>query len=306
MQSRKISKKMKSIATYIILASFFLLAMATALAQQDPNYTFYRYNMNLVNPAYAGAVEGAELGMNIRSQWSGVMGAPETQSLFFSTPVGRDLGLGISVINDKTFIEKQTSIALDVSYHLTLGFDTNLYLGVKVGANSYNANTEGLTTFGIGSDPSLNDIDGGFSPNIGAGAYLKGKDYFVSLSVPRILTPDRLEQDNGAAKLGTDRVHMYLAAGYDLRIGGEVTFKPSAMVRYVDNAPLSVDITAAFSLNERFEIGAAYRLDEGIGGLIILNATPKIDIGYAYESPFESPVTNISNGTHEVFMKLRL
>ena len=295
---------MKLIKT--ILCATVLMASVTAVAQQDPNYTFYRYNMNLVNPAYAGAHEGAELGINIRSQWAGVLGAPETQSAFFGTGVGKNLGLGVSIINDKTFIEKQTSIALDVSYHITLDFETNLYLGVKVGANSYNANTAGLTTFGIGSDPSLTNIDGGFSPNIGAGAYLKGHDYFVSLSVPKILTPDRLEQDSGTARLGTDKVHMYLAAGYDFRIGREVVFKPSAMARYVNGAPLSIDLTAAFSFNERFEIGAAYRLEEGIGGLIIFNASSKLDIGYAYESPINSPVANISNGTHEIYMKLKL
>ncbi len=289
-----------------ILCATVLMASVSVVAQQDPNHTFYRYSMNLVNPAYAGAHEGAELGVNVRSQWAGVDGAPETQTAFFGTGVGRNLGLGVSIINDKTFIEKQTSISLDVSYHITLDFETNLYFGVKVGANSYNANTEGLTTFGIGSDPSLTNINGGFTPNVGAGAYLRGKDYFVSLSVPRILSPDRLEQGDGIARLGTDRVHMYLAAGYDFRIGREVVFKPSAMARYVDGAPMSVDLTAAFSFSERFEIGAAYRLKEGIGGLVIFNATPKLDVGYAYESPFESPVANISNGTHEVYMKLRL
>lgn len=288
-----------------IIFAIILITSISVVAQQDPNYTLYRYNMNLVNPAYAGAHEGAELGVNVRSQWANVEGAPETQSLFFGTGVGKKLGLGVSVINDRTFIEDQTSLAIDVSYYITLNTNIDLYFGVKVGANSYSANTGGLLTFGISEDPSLTNLDGGFSPNVGAGVYLKAENYFVSFSVPKILSPDRLEQNNGLARLGTDKVHMYLAMGYDLKISESVVFKPSTMARYVDSAPLSIDLTAAFQFYERFEPGIAYRLDEGISGFAIFNAANWIDIGYAYESAFDKQIESISNGTHEIFLKIK-
>jgi len=231
-----------------------MVTVAT-LAQQDPNYTLYRYNMNLVNPAYAGAHEGSELGLNFRSQWAGVDGAPETQSIFFGAPVGRNLGLGVSIINDRTFIENQTSIAIDVSYRLKVDVETFLYFGIKAGANSYNVNTSGLVTFGLGADPSLNNLDGGFTPNIGAGAYLKGNRYFVSLSMPRLLSSDRLENINGTAQLGRNRLHMYASAGYDIKVSDGFEIKPSALLRYVNAAPISIDLTTGLEFNQRFEIG---------------------------------------------------
>ncbi len=76
--------------------------MGRLSAQQDQKYTFYRFNMNLINPAFAGADGTTDFGINIRSQWAGVQG----------------------------------------------GFTSN------------DANTEGLTTYGIQSDPSLMNIDG--------------------------------------------------------------------------------------------------------------------------------------------------
>ena len=127
----------------ITMLLIFLMAIELS-AQQDPNYTLYVYNMNLINPAYAGANNSTDLGVNIRSQWSNVKGAPETQSFIFGTPIGNNLGVGLSIISDKTFIEKQTSIAADFSYHLKLSDNHNLYFGLKAGFNSYNANTEGL------------------------------------------------------------------------------------------------------------------------------------------------------------------
>lgn len=288
-----------------LICAIVLLTTANVMAQQDPNYTFYRYNMNLINPAYAGAHEGSELGVNIRSQWSNVKGAPETQSVFFSTGMGKNLGFGVSIINDKTFIENQTSLMLDFSYKLKLSEETNLFLGVKAGANSYNVNTEGLNTFGIGSDPSLMNLDGGFLPNVGAGAYLKGKDYFLAFSVPRILTSDRLEQSGGLAKLGENKIHMYLTGGYDIAMSDNIVFKPSVLLRYVDSAPISLDLTGAFSFNERFELAAAYRLDEGVSGYLIFEATKQFHLGYAYEVANENPVASISNGSHEIYMKIK-
>lgn len=302
----------------IICASVLMAGVAT-FAQQDPNRTFYRYNMNLVNPAFAGSASSdsdsykdrtyeanPELGINFRSQWSGVDGAPETQSAFFSTGLGKNIGLGVSIVNDRTFIEQQTAITIDFSYRLKVTDKTDLFLGIKAGANSYNANTAGLTTFGLSQDPSLLNIEGRFNPSIGAGALLKGEAFFLAFSIPNITSTERLEQNDGEIRLGDSRTHMYLSGGYDIPLGSKVTFKPAAMMRYVEAAPLSIDLTAALNFNQKVELGASYRLNEGIAGLFIFNAADWIDIGYAYEAPFDSPVVAASNGTHEVFMKFKM
>ena len=295
---------MKSIYRIVVLAVLF--AGIKAEAQQDPNYSFYGYNMNLINPSFAGTAEKTNIGLNMRSQWAGVKGAPQTQSLFFGTPVGSKVGLGLSIINDKTFIESQTSIAVDFSYKLQLNDKLNLYLGIKAGFNSYDVNTNGLISYGIGEDASLMNLDGGFSPNVGLGAHLKHENYFVSFSIPKLLTPDRLEENNGTVSLGTDKRHMYFSGGYIIKLQGEMALKPMVLVRYVDASPLSIDLTTIWTLSSIFDIGAAYRLNEGISGLFIFKVSPNFQIGYAYESSFEDSVRNLDNGTHEVMMNFKL
>lgn len=291
---------------YIYFLVLLFLLVGSAKAQQDPSYIFYRYNMNFVNPAYAGAEDRTEFGMNVRSQWSGVAGAPETQSFLASTFLGNNVGLGVSVVNDKTFIETQTSIAIDFSYKVQWDNYTNIYFGLKASGNSYNANTSGLTTFGIQADPSLMDIDGGITPNIGAGVYLQGRKLSVSLSVPKILKPNRLEQDGGLARLGRNRMHMYLMGTYDIELSDKLILKPSSMVRYIESAPLSIDLTAALNYKELLEFGAAYRLNEGFSGFFLFNLANSFDVGYAYEVPLQSALNNTNNGTHELFLKLKL
>ncbi|WP_158306088.1 type IX secretion system membrane protein PorP/SprF [Maribacter sp. HTCC2170] len=286
---------------------FFLILSMTVVnlsAQQDPNYTFYRYNMNLINPAFAGASETTNLSLNVRSQWAGIQGAPETQSLVFGTAVGKNVGVGLSVVNDKTFVESQTSFCMDFSYKLKLNESNNLYFGLKGGFTSYDVNTEGLVTYGIGQDMSLMNIDGRFNPNVGVGVYLKNEKYFVSLSVPKMLTPDRLEQNDGLARLGVDKTHVYLAGGYDFSLSENVIFKPTALLRYVDASPISLDLTGLVEFNNRIDLGAAYRLNESISGIFIFK-TGWLDIGYAYEVATENPIKNSDNGTHEILMHLQ-
>lgn len=289
-----------------IIALLTLVSVFRLSAQQDPNYTLYIYNMNLINPAYAGSNETTDVGINIRSQWSNVKGAPETQSFIFGTPTGKNIGIGLSVISDKTFIEKQTSVAADFSYRLKLSENHELFLGLKASFNSYNANTEGLVTYGIAQDPSLMNLNGRFNPNFGAGAYLKHEDYFLSLSLPKILTNDRLEQEDGIARTGSDRQHLYLAGGYNFQLSENLLLKPSVLFRYVDASPLSVDLTTLLEFNRNFDIGAAYRIDESLSGLLVFKVSKGINIGYAYESTLQNSIRYIENGTHEIMLNFKL
>ncbi|MBU2903003.1 PorP/SprF family type IX secretion system membrane protein [Maribacter dokdonensis] len=291
---------------YKIIMLLVILITTELSAQQDPNYTLYVYNMNLINPAYAGANNSTDLGVNIRSQWSNVKGAPETQSFIFGTPVGSNLGVGLSVISDKTFIEKQTSIAADFSYHLKLSQNHDLYFGVKAGFNSYNANTDGLVTYGIQQDPNLMNLNGKLNPNFGAGLYFSHQNYFLTFSMPKLLSNDRLEEENGTAKAGSDKQHVYLGGGYHIPLNTNMVLKPSVLMRYVNASPLSVDITAMLEFSEYFNLGAAYRIDESASGLAVFKVTNALKIGYAYEISTQSEVRYMDNGTHEIMLKLNL
>ena len=290
----------------LFLAVILGVAFNTAIAQQDPNYSFYRYNMNLYNPAYAGSGEGADLVLGLRSQWAGVEGAPESQSAIFGMPVGSKVGLGVSILNDKTFIETQTWLAVDFSYHIQLDDDNLLYFGLKASANSYDANTQGLLTYGVGQDGTLLDYESRFTPNVGAGVYLKNERYFVSLSAPKILSPERLQEREGNAYLGVDRMHAYLAGGYDFDLGNNMILQAMAMMRYVDASPLSYEATGIFDFGSRFKLGASYRYDESLGGLFLFEVGQGFNLGYAYETAIQNEVNNLDNGTHELFMRFAL
>jgi type IX secretion system PorP/SprF family membrane protein len=296
--------KMKTMKFYkntlLIVA---ILLFGSVYAQQEPNYSLYRYMMNVINPAYAGADGNTSLTSNFRSQWISVQGAPETQSFFYTQPIGDKIGIGISLVSDQVFIESQTSINIDFSYRLQISEATNLFLGLKAGGGTYDIERNNLADLGFQSDPALNNLDTGFRPNFGAGAYLKHDKYFVSLSLPSILSSERIDESEGRVTQATEEAHVYLSGGYNFAISENTEFRPSAMLRYVSGTPLSADITAAFRFYDRFEFGAAYRTDEAFAGLMMINLADWMDVGYAYESSTRDEISNLSNGTHEVFIK---
>ncbi|MCM4163043.1 MULTISPECIES: type IX secretion system membrane protein PorP/SprF [unclassified Arenibacter] len=291
---------------YKHLFILFFLAYSTIQAQQDPNSIFYRYNMNIYNPAFVGSSESSDITLGIRSQWAGIEGAPESQSAIFSSPLGKNTGLGLSILNDKTFIENQTWVAVDFSYHIQLNDSYKLFFGLKASANSYSANTSGLITYGIGQDGSLTDYESRFMPNIGAGLFLQHQDYFLSFSIPKLLTPERLQEKNGNAYLGESKIHMYLSGGFDLGLGISSKLQNSVMLRYVNAAPVSVEITSILDFGYKFNLGASYRYDESISGLFLFKVSDKFNLGYAYEVTTDKVFNRNNVSSHELFMRLSI
>ena len=124
----------------IFLAFGFLLFYTESNAQQDPQYTQYMYNMNVVNPAYAGSRGTLSLGLLGRTQWTGVDGAPNTFTFDAHAPLGRRVGMGLSVIADEIGPAKEQNIYVDFSYTITTSDVGKLAFGLKGGVTLLDVN----------------------------------------------------------------------------------------------------------------------------------------------------------------------
>ena len=287
------------------LLGLLLLTSSSLLAQQESMITFYKNHLNLVNPAYIGADKMTSLQSSIRNQWSGIKDAPSTQAVSFMTTLRDEkFSLGVSFIHDQVFIEKQSFIAIDFAYDLQLNDKLNLLMGIKAGGNNYEVNTQGLQTYNVNIDPSLTPISR-FNPNIGAGFYLKHDKYFVSLSVPKMLNTDRAKNEDGFATVATDRAHFYFSTGYSFTLNENLDLLPLTMVRYVNGAPVSVDLTLTTIFNKNFQLGATYRTDKSLAGMVQFKIRPKMNVGYAYEYSSRSLLGKV-NGSNELFIQFKL
>ncbi|MCH1433175.1 MAG: type IX secretion system membrane protein PorP/SprF [Flavobacteriaceae bacterium] len=288
---------MKRLLLYIGLA----LVPLISFSQQESYYTLYRFNMNVINPAYAGALGKNVFAFTSRRQWSSMEDAPSTLAFSYSSERENNVGLGLSVVSDKVFIEQQTFAYADFSYKLDME-STQLYLGLKAGGNFYSADPRQLSTYSTSSDPAQQQLSR-FNPNVGAGAYLRGELFWASFSIPRLFNVKR-ESDN-LAVTAKDRVHSYLGGGADFAVGSGLLLKPSVLFRKVKGLPVTTDITGMVSWQNQLDLGVSYRTSSAFAFLAVVSLGG-FDIGYAYETPTDSSLSQLNLKTHEIVLRINL
>lgn len=287
---------MKKLFLLTLITSILCVDFATA--QQDPQYTQYMYNQNVVNPAYAGLKEGLALNLLYRNQWSALDGAPETFTFNAHAPVGERTGLGISIIRDELGPVKETNAYVDFSYTIPVSTNYQLAFGIKAGATFHDI---GLTTLELQdpNDPFFSQNVSQTTPNIGAGLFLYSENFYVGASVPNILTS--LHLDESGLQFGSETSHYFVTSGYVFQTTENIKLKPSVLVKSAFDAPVSFDVNLNALFLEKFELGVSYRLDDSFSGIVGFQATPDLRIGYAYDAVV-SDINNVAPSSHEIIL----
>lgn len=288
----------------LVVLSFIccLLWVDQANAQQDPQYTQYMYNMNVVNPAYAGLKEGLAINLLYRNQWSSLEGAPETFTLAAHSPIGEKIGLGLSIIRDELGPVRETNAYADFSYTIPVSATFQLALGLKAGATFHEV---GLTTLELQDpgDPFFSENVNRTYPNIGTGAFLYSDRFYVGVSMPNLLSSVHLDQTD--LRFGSETNHYFVTSGYVFEPTENLKLKPSVMVKSSFEAPVSFDVNLNALFLEKFELGVSYRLDDSFSGIVGFQATPDFRIGYAYDA-VTSEINNVAPASHEIVLSYNL
>ena len=298
---------------YIVSLILIFTTMGGLLAQQDAQFTQYMYNTMSVNPAYAGSRGQLSMAGLYRSQWVGLEGAPKTFTLNLHSPVRNSkLGYGVSIINDnigdgvvqETYLDGVLSYTIDVSREGKLSF------GLNFGGSLLNLDFAGLNNFD--DEPILGDnIDNRFSPNFGLGVYYHTNKFYLGVSAPRLIQTDYFDNSqrdpNSVQFLSTQKINFYLITGVVLDLNSQLKFKPALLTKVVGGAPLQVDLSASFLLNEKFSFGAAYRWDAAFSALIGFQLSDQLMLGLAYDKETtDLGSTRFNDGSFEIFLRFEL
>ena len=293
---------------FIITVVFLTISVWGVKAQQDAQYTQYMYNTLAVNPAYAGSRGVLSINALHRSQWVGLDGAPVTQTLNVNTPISKRVGLGVSVVNDRigNGTNQDTYFDAVLSYTIPTSRTGKLSFGIKGGGHDLNIDFNQLQNYNNeASTVGLNNIDKKFSPNFGAGIYYHTDAFYAGLSVPNFLKTEHF--DNSTSTIAQERMNIYLITGYVFDINPDLKFKPAALIKAVSGAPLQVDLSANFLINNKFTLGAAYRWDAAVSALAGFQITDELLLGLAYDrETTELGSTAFNDGSFEVLLRYEL
>ncbi len=292
----------KPLETYFILICSFITICASA--QQDPEYTQYMYNTMAVNPAYAGSIGTLEATLLHRSQWVGISGAPETQSFSIHGPLRNEkVGLGLSIVNDKIGPSNELYLDGNFSYSLPLGYEKRLAFGLKAGMRMLNIDWS-KGRYYDNTDVLLNqNIDNQMKLAVGAGVYYYTEKWYLGFSIPSFI--ENNYYDDVQESIDYDRLHYYLMGGYVFDLNPNLKFKPAFLVKAVNGAPLTADVSANFMINEKFVIGGSYRTDDSISILAGFQISPSFYLGYAFDYTVGG-LNKYNDGTHEFILRYSL
>lgn len=298
-------KQFRKIIVFVAIAFLAIVYSEDIAAQQDPLYTQYMDNLLVINPGFAGSEENGNILLVARNQWASLPGAPVTRSLSYQTPMeNKKFGLGFSVMYDKIGPQKQTGVYFDYSYFLKVSNKYRLGMGMKGGVSFYRASLTDLIT--INPDPIYSqDIYKNFLPNFGVGFYLFSDDTYFGLSAPKLIENKITRDDYETDYVSKEKIHVYFVAGKEYRFNEEFQLKTNVMLRYVQNAPISFQLSAMVGFKENFWIGGMWRYGDAFGIVAQFQATKKMLIGYSYDFT-TSQLNTVSNGTHEIMFSYDL
>ena len=226
-----------------------------------------------------------------------------------NTPIeGSNIGLGLSIINDKIGPSDETNVAVDFSYSINTSDRYKLSFGLKATSNLLNIDFNKLNQYDSGDNIFTSNVDNRFSPNIGVGLYYHSDDTYIGISAPNLLETKHFDRYAGVGSnthIATEKIHYYLIAGHVFDLSASVKFKPSMLTKVVQGAPLQVDLSGNFLINQKFMAGIAYRWSAAISAMVGFQVSDSWFIGYGYDLE-TTKLANYNSGSHEIFLRYEL
>lgn len=282
----------------LLFSSILLLTVgATGYAQQDPQFSQNMFNRLYTNPAYAGSAEGICGTLLYRNQWTGFDGAPKTGLFSVDAPINfLHGGLGLTVLaTDELGFENTFGIKLAYAFRFNLGAG-NLAIGLDAGL--LQKSIDGDFKYNDPNDPIIptSEVSGSVFPDLGAGIYYNSDKFYAGVSSSHLLESE-VDYGDFVTKMAR---HYYGTLAYRFEFSPALSLTPSAHAKYVADQ-LQLDVNANLHINNRFWIGASYRLEDAIVVLAGLNITPNLRLGYSYDIT-TSDLKDYSNGSHEIML----
>ncbi|MFD1630603.1 type IX secretion system membrane protein PorP/SprF [Pseudopedobacter beijingensis] len=289
----------------IILAVLLLSIVYKVNAQQAAMYSQYMFNTLAINPAYAGSRNVTSATALYRHQWTGIEGAPKTATFTIDAPLDQKrMGIGFQAYSDKAGIIKNNGVALSYAYRIRMDKGT-LAFGMQAGASQYQADFTSVSL-----SQTSNTIDPAFANNVdkllfdlGAGLYYNSDKFYVGLAGMGLLKNRFTSYESAGVKFGSrEEVHLFLSSGVVLPLNEDFKLKPSILIKGVKGAPIEGDINATLWIKDVIAVGAQYRTSADLAGMLEIQATPQIRIGYSYDYS-TTQLRNYNSGSHEIMLR---
>lgn len=285
--------------------SWALIAFAAFItkadAQQDPQYSQYMFNQMAINPAYAGSKEALSTAILLRSQWTGIDGAPKTETFTIHGPLKKKkVGLGFTVIGDQIGPKKSIGALGSYAYRIPIK-NGKLAFGLRAGIYNYTYNWADITykdandVYNTGNSTSI------IVPTADAGVYYYTNTMYIGLSATHLYNGRLTSVSNQNGDNAQLSPHFFFTFGKAWALSDKLIFSPSLVVKGAKNTPSTADINLCFLIKERIWAGISIRGSYGFVALTQIQVTDKLRLGYAYDFGINK-IGRAGGGSHEIMI----
>lgn len=285
----------------LIILTIISLLPVGLFAQFSPDFSQYMFNGLALNPAYTGSREALSLSLLYRKQWVGFDGSPETKTFSAHAPLKNDrVALGLMVFNENFAATSYTSAFANYAYRIRIGAG-KLSFGLKAGIQSVKESYNKVRTIDP-NDPAFETMSGsGIIPNFGIGAYYYTNNYYAGISIPSLLSITRSGDSysvyNDFANYSYD-----FTAGILIAAMPDFKLKPSVLVKYQSGTVLYDFNTNFIFLDDRLWVGASYRINQAVIGMLEFQINNQLRLGYSYDYTL-GEISRYNNGSHEIMLR---
>ena len=295
---------MKRLIIIWCISGFLLME---TYGQQLPMYSQYLLNDFVINPANAGRNDYSLIQTSVRYQWLGFNDAPRTFLASVNLPYrpGK-VGLGGYIYTDITGPLVRSGASLAYAYHVELGNELKLSMGVFGGVMQYKIDGARIILADEDERYLFEGMETSLVPDASFGVNVYSERGFFGFSFNHLFH-NRLNTkvfSSTSPSFGYLKNHMFLSAGYRFEMSSEIELEPSFLVKIVNPLPPQLDVSARVFYQKEVWLGLQYRLKEAFVVTVGYDYKQRLQIGYSYDFTM-SNIKRYSSGSHEVMLGYR-
>ncbi len=288
--------------------------IATACAQQSPQYSLFLLNPIVYSPAHTGSDNALVATGAYRKQWNELKGAPVSQHVNVHFPLTQfNVGLGLVLDNDEIGAHHTTKVGVLGAYTMDLSRKATLSGGLSVGFYQYALDGSVLRAPQGNYDDGtgLLDHNDDFIPQgvakagtfyVDAGLTLRIRDFEISTGVAPIYSG----QINLQNLQIIPKSHLFLSAVLKWQVTEKIKAKTGILAKS-DFIEHQAEISNFFSWKENILFGTSFRgfSPNSVDAVVLfggMKLNPKTQLVYSFDLPV-SPLKTTHRGSHELLLQ---
>ncbi len=275
-----IISRFSGIWKFVFLILVLFCNSSAGYGQDISNFTQFFINPYTINPSYTGVEGQTALFLGYRKQWASINGGPAIANFSAHTPISQKMGLGFSATSDKRGITLVSAAMVSVSYTATIDNTTSFRFGLSAGVGS---NTVDLSNINF-PDPAINaSYFKNYSLVGNAGISFHKKTFHIGVAMPNIFEPIYLSKDafTITAAKPFESIVIHTSNRFYFNNDRNV-FEPYLLYRLNGSLSTQIELAAVVHLQHSVWVGASYKQQFGISGLLGFKIKNQFAIGFSY------------------------